>query len=273
MHRKHLLTLLVLLAGGCSPRAALDAAATSPQAQFAEETAALLFKKNLDALLLQMAPELRKDATPEMMGKLFAAVPSGEPMESTVVGYHQSGSPGVTDTTVSLQYEFPKRFVLVQVTVRSSGAQRAVTYLRLERLPDSLDRVNAFHLGGQSHGHYVVLGLAILVPVFIVITLVVCVRTPLPNRKWLWLLFVAVGMGRMSLNWTTGALSVTPLSVDLFGAGVTARGPYSPWIVSVAMPVGALLFLWRRRSLMSQHRPAKGGGVEQADEAVRTRAS
>jgi hypothetical protein len=40
------------------------------------------------------------------------------------------------------------------------------------------------------------------------------------------------------------------LTVHLFGIGVTQASPYSSWIFQLGLPVGALVFLIRRRKLM-----------------------
>ncbi len=267
MRLSRTLALPLLLVIGCSPRAALKKAATSPEAQFARESASLLFKKDVDALLARMAPDLRREATPEVLARLLAAIPPGDTEEPTLVGYRYSASPRATQAIVSLQYEFPETYVVVQVQMRQSGGERAITFLNLERLPDSLQRLNAFRLRGQSVGRYVFLSFAAMVPIFTLYCLFVCARTPLPRGKWLWLAFVAVGIGRISLNWTTGALSFTPLSFQLLGAGATTAGPYAPWVVSVALPIGAVAFLVRRGSLLRTRGAAKGDGVEQTDTA------
>jgi hypothetical protein len=48
------------------------------------------------------------------------------------------------------------------------------------------------------------------------------------------------------VNWTTGALLFQPFSLLLLGASV-GRGPLdvSPWVVTVSLPLGALVYLAR----------------------------
>ena len=45
-------------------------------------------------------------------------------------------------------------------------------------------------------------------------------------------------------NWNTGVLWFQPLFVQLFGASVMAQ-PGAPWLVSVSIPLGAIVFLVR----------------------------
>ena len=65
----------------------------------------------------------------------------------------------------------------------------------------------------------------------------------------LWYLVIVVGLVQFQLNWTTGALGVVPLSLLLLGIGFARAGPYAPVLLSVALPVGAIAFLLKRREL------------------------
>ena len=69
-----------------------------------------------------------------------------------------------------------------------------------------------------------------------------------------------IGIGKLSMNWTTGAVGVQPLQFQLLGAGIfRAGGPYLPWIVSVSLPIGAIAAqfkLWRRRRHPPSESPA-----------------
>jgi hypothetical protein len=61
-------------------------------------------------------------------------------------------------------------------------------------------------------------------------------------------LFILFGVGNFALDWTTGEWQFAPLHVHLLSASVSAN-LYGPWVLSVSVPLGALLFLWRRRRL------------------------
>src|SRR5262249_3844824 len=123
----------------------------------------------------------------------------------------------------------------------------------------SLAAENDFTLSGKGSLHYAVLALAVAVPLFIVYALVLCIRTKFERRKWLWGIFVLVGLVQFPLNWSTGETEVTPVSFQVLGAGVMKAGPAAPWMLTVSMPVGAIVFLLRRRRLRLQ---AAAGGVE-----------
>ena len=107
--------------------------------------------------------------------------------------------------------------------------------------------INAFTLASKGVAQYSVLLLAITVPIFILFTLVVCIRTPVPRKKWLWIVSILLGVGAVQVSWTDGAYAIQLISVQLFGASAGSAGPASPWIISVSIPLGAIMFWFKRR--------------------------
>lgn len=92
------------------------------------------------------------------------------------------------------------------------------------------------------------LALAICFPLLTLVSLVMCVRTKFKGRKWPWVLFILFGFGKLTIDWTTGAWSFQPISVQLFSAGMYSPG-FGPWMLEIAFPLGALCFLARRDQL------------------------
>jgi hypothetical protein len=80
----------------------------------------------------------------------------------------------------------------------------------------SLESQNRFRLSGKSAAQYFVLVAAIAAAILSLYSLVACIRTKLPGRKWPWVLFIILGIGTISINWSTGQWAVAPISVQLF---------------------------------------------------------
>ena len=109
-------------------------------------------------------------------------------------------------------------------------------------------RETLFRLEGKSLLHYAVLGLVVALPIFTIYALVACFMTRMPGRKWAWALFILFGVGSVALNWTTGEWEFQPLRLQLLSASATAA-LYQPWVLSASFPLGAVIFLFRRRRL------------------------
>ena len=130
------------------------------------------------------------------------------------------------------------------MSIKRMGGASTILAFRVTAIADSLEHINRFSLVGKSALQYGILGLALAAPIFSFYVLGFCLRTKNLNRKWLWAIFILVGVGKLGVNGTTGALTFTPLAVQVpCGGATTTMGFYGPWVVTVNLPLGAVLFL------------------------------
>lgn len=127
------------------------------------------------------------------------------------------------------------------------GGTTVVDGLAAEPLPDSLENLNRFEFFGQGPINYLMLLCCIAVPVFMLATFVRVIRAPLPRRKWLWALFVLLGVGQIALDWNVGTLSFSLLQLRPLGSGWLKAGEFAPTVLFTSFPLGAILFFVRRR--------------------------
>jgi hypothetical protein len=128
------------------------------------------------------------------------------------------------------------------------SGQKLTEAMNVQPLANSLQEINSFELKGKGFANYAILALAIALPLFSAAVLIMCIRTPMPRkRKILWCLGILVGLCQFHLDWTSGGISVTPLSFQLPPASWFRAGPFAPHVISVSVPAFAILFLWRRR--------------------------
>jgi hypothetical protein len=60
------------------------------------------------------------------------------------------------------------------------------------------------------------------------------------------MIFIVLGFGQVTLNWSAEAFTTTPLEFQLFSVGFT-KWYYQPVMLQLSMPLGAIAF-WVRRS-------------------------
>jgi hypothetical protein len=101
---------------------------------------------------------------------------------------------------------------------------------------------------------YILLLGGLLIAVFAVRTAILAFRSPIRHRWW-WTFICLLCAPVTTFNVDTGTLSTDLLSVLLFGVGYWQTLPDGPTIIQVGFPAGALLFLSRRRKLVSAARP------------------
>src|SRR5262249_47184155 len=147
----------------------------------------------------------------------------------------------------TFEFNFGGKWMLINVALKEQNGRKTVVGFHVDREPSSLEARNHFTPYGKNPGQYAVLVAMAVVIVLIIWALVSCIRTPIPRRKWLWILFVLLGFCDLTVNWTTGQYTFQPLYVHLLGVGAMAA-PFGPWMLSVSLPLGAVIFLLRRTS-------------------------
>jgi hypothetical protein len=153
-----------------------------------------------------------------------------------------------TDRTEgALTYELrgAGRSALVSVVVTRSDSVSRITGFHWQGTASPLAELNAFRIGGQGIAHYVYLLLAVA-------SVLACVGgavlAGLSKMRFWWVLFSLVGVGKATINWTTGQQLFSPLSVQLFGAGFMRSGSVGPWFLSWSLPLGAIFVFARWQS-------------------------
>ncbi|MBP1689204.1 MAG: hypothetical protein H6Q33_5347 [Deltaproteobacteria bacterium] len=241
-----LLSLVVLM--GCDQQAVLDKFAPEVETKFARHVVDLFAAKNFSAIEAELAPELRQPDARSKFDEMARILPEAAPISVKTVGAHTLKAQDRDTYRLTFEYAYPdSKWVLVSTVLERRGGKLLLAGVHFQPLTQSLETQNRFTFEGKSPLHYVVLALAILVPLFVLYTLVICARTQHLKRKWLWLIFILLGVVQLSLNWTTGAWEVQVLSVLLFGAGFWHAGPSAPIIIKIAVPLGAIVFLLRQR--------------------------
>jgi hypothetical protein len=210
---------------------------------------ALLREGRFELIQKDIDPSFKDTFTSDLLSRMAAVIPKQDPLSVKVVSARIFQESDRYEVNFGFEYQFPTNWIVINVATLKKGGMTTLIGFHVYRCSDSLENFNKFRLEGKGPTQYVVLALAIAIPIFIIYSLVTCIRTKLTGRKWLWIIFILVGLGRLGVDWTTGHWSISPFYFLLFGASAFAS-PYSAWTVSVAVPVGAILF-WIRRNELS----------------------
>lgn len=204
---------------------------------------------------------LKRDFEAAVAGVL-AYVPEIAPTSSALIDYQFQMQEGRTFKTIVVENEYVDKWLLVVISMRAVDSKRVLSGLHVYPQPASQAYLNRFSLAGKGLVHILVLNLALLVPAFIIFSLVQFIRTPAPSVKWLWILFIVVAVGQFDFNWTSGALSFKPLGFQLFGAGFLRAGVAGPIHLHIGLPIGGVIFLLKRRRWIKTPTPSdEEGGV------------
>ena len=242
--------LAAALLAGCG-NFSLEAMATSPAAIEARAVADALARGDLAAVKATLDPRW----TEEHIAQL-SSVPNLFPTTAAtrvhMVGFNKSTvvSGETTETTaVTFEHNYPDRHLLSAVALQSTnGGPRRTVHINVTPLPAPLETLNAFTLRGKGPAHYLVLVVMAGIAAVTIGALVVWVRQRRTiRRRWWWLLAILLGAFKITFDWTTGAVNIEAIHVQLLSLGYDRAGPYGPLTLTLAIPAGAIGFLIRRR--------------------------
>jgi hypothetical protein len=171
--------------------------------------------------------------------------PAQDPVSVKVVGVNIFRVPDSSTTSITLEYEFPQKWLLASVVTQKRDGIATITGFHVNPIRDSLENLNKFTLLDKGVAQYTVLILAVLSSLLSLCAFVLCIRTKMEKRKWFWLILTLLGVGNLGINWTTGQPFFALLQVRLIPAGAAAP-PYGAWVVYVSLPLGAIAFLIHR---------------------------
>jgi hypothetical protein len=254
------LAFLGFLAVACRQEEIIRKFASQTQQDIARAYIEKLRNRDFADIEKAMDPSIAGDLQGGTLNKMAALIPAGLPTSVKLVGANQFSSKEA-GTTLNLTYEFQfaDKFLLINVARKTKDGAETIVGFRVSPISASLEAQNRFTLSNKNALQYGMLALAIGVTIFTLFALIVCIRTKLAHRKWLWILFILLGFGKIMVNWTTGRWDFTILTVQLLSASATAEN-FGPWIVSVSLPIGAAIFLSRRKELVIRT-GASGDGV------------
>jgi hypothetical protein len=247
--------VFVVLLAGCSRESMMKAFASPEDEQQAKHYIGLLQAHKFDEIENDIDPAIKAKSTSldQTLQTMAAEMPAGQPLSVKLVNASFLTSNTLHKSKLIYEYQYPDQRVLINVATQKKDGVTTIIAFNVKRLSDR--NGNSFSLSGKSPLQYAVLALAMVAAIFSLYALILCIRTKMRGKKWLWIIFILFGVGSLSVNWTTGEWNLQLVSIQLFSASAIAP-LYGAWVISVSVPLGAILFVLRRKELVA--------GAEQA---------
>jgi hypothetical protein len=254
MHRFLITSVLfAMLLVGCDQQAMFEKLAPAQEVTIAKDLIAKLAERDFTSVEARLGGSLRTPDTRAKLEQIANLIPVEKPKAVRTVGANTMSMNSITTYKLTFEYGYRDQWLIVDTVLERRDDRLTLEGIHVTPAQQSLEAQNRFSFEGKGPLHYLVFAFAIAIPLFVIYTLVVCARTRITKRKWLWLLFVAVGFVQFNFNWTTGAWDLLPIAFSVLGAGFGKMGPVAPWVFTLAFPLGAVIFLVRRRSIQSAH--------------------
>jgi len=219
--------------------------------KFAKQFLKILREGDMEKANSLLDPQFVRPGDDSALDAVASFVRQTEPASLELVGCNVVSGSGRRRTSLTYQCQLTESWLVTSVVIDTIGGKKRIVGIHVNPIAQPLGEGDSFTLSNKGARHYAMLFLAVGIPILILCTLVVCIRTRMTRLKWLWIIFILVGIGKAGMNWTTGGIVFNPLSfhVQLLGASVAKQGPYAPWFLSVSVPLGAILFMAMRKKL------------------------
>ena len=226
-----------------------------PQAEvaFGKQVFDLLRTRQYAPLEAMLDPEITQGQPVRAQIEGAAALfPSERPKDVRAIGFAVRTFNEIRTVELTYEYEFERQWLVTSLVLRQVSGRQLVSGFRVTPAPASQEQLNRFTFAGKSAGHYAMFAATAAVPLFILASFVLALRSPISRGKWMWVLLTLIGIGQVSFNWTTGAVAYNPIFFQLFGSGYF-QPFYGPVTLAVSFPAGAVAFLLARPRLVTRN--------------------
>lgn len=197
-------------------------------------------EKNSDGLKSIMQQSLAVDATEDALNDIYSYLSDDEIVSTKIIGGNTSANTATgVRADVIYEIEMNDGYLRVFTRLQKNAGQFQLWAFSVESTEISYADSTAFSFANKTPIHFAIFGLAVSVPVFILVTLIACIRRKNMKRKILWTIFILFGLSSTTLNWNTGSMSFSVLYLQFFGAGFLLE---DAWYLSVGIPLGAILW-------------------------------
>jgi hypothetical protein len=236
---------LLALAGACSDKAALQRFTPPDVDARSRNYIGQFVRGQSDSAAERLVVALRTPEAPKELAKIADVIRNQTFDTIRVIGASTNTVNGVRHVNLSYELHSSSGWFLTNVASVDTAGTWLVEGVSARPIAQSLETTAHFSLAGKSALHYLWLLLSAAgVVLSLGSSIFIASRRAMPKR-WRWVFLSLVGVGAFRLNWSTGAIDLALLQVQLASAGFLRAGPAAPWIVSFGLPIGALIALAR----------------------------
>lgn len=238
------LVLGLALTFGCSQEALVEKMSSPQERAEALDCIDSLRQGKLDELERRMHPSIASPDLRATLQKMAEIMPQGDPKIVKLVGVNKSSDSNGSTVNLTYQFGFGARWFLANCALLTNESAVSIVGMSVQPLDKPYEEAR-FELKARSPQQYAFLATALAAVLVSLTAFVMVILDHSLRRRWAWVIFTLFGFFTFTMNWETAEIQFQALSFLLFSAGLMAE-PYGPWMVSVSVPVGALLYLVRR---------------------------
>jgi hypothetical protein len=244
MPRIGLLLLLIGVLFSCDPNISFRNVVPQNVDKFATDFIADIKQMKIEDCMQRVIPEMKTQAWREYLTNTYRNIQDFQIDSARIINARTQtliGNNGFTTYSIGYEYFIKEKYLYFSVAIREQKGKLLISGFDGRLLETSLTEIHSFTLDKKGFAHYLFLVLAIIISMFIVVTLIFAIRTKL-TKKWLWIIGILFGFAKFTINWTTGQIGFQLISVQMLGAGFSKQGLVAPWTISITLPIVAIYF-------------------------------
>ena len=166
-------------------------------------------------------------------------------------------APSTSNYALAYEFELSHKRILFWTQIFEQNGIYYMVAFGGKHLNQPLAEQNKFILKGKSFDQYLHLILAMIVPIFLLFSLLNALFSNMSvGKKALWAFIIALGaVGRFTIDWNTGQAALQLLTINLLGAGCLKTSLISGWVIYFSIPIGAIAFWANREDLIRNNHP------------------
>jgi len=176
-----------------------------------------------------------------------------------------------TIATAVYEYKYPAYYVLYEVSLRDSSGVPQLTSLNATASVVRAEERYPFQLVGVPLWNYVFILLVLGSLIFVVLSEISIFRLSMPIKtKVFWGIVALIGLGKIVLTWNDGHLNLNFLTLQIMFPSIAKYPTYMPWTIVFSFPIGALMYWYRRKSVIEKHAQKETNNVDTGDSKSET---
>lgn len=255
----YLLFFITLFFSCNSPTELTIPESSKPADNFSRSFINKVIKGQLESSFSDIEPTVLNQEAKEFITNANKNISGGNLKTIKVVEYNwktmfSTNSEKFTQYNLSYEYEyeFENKNILFRTSIVEKNNKFSVVMFNGEILPGKLSELTKFTFENKTFVHYIFLIFAILIPLFIIATLVFMLKSRITRKqKVIWsLVILFICFPKFVIDWNNGQTDFSFLNFSLLGSSYTKTTLYSAWLISFNIPIGALIYWFKRNSYL-----------------------
>ena len=151
--------------------------------------------------------------------------------------------------TTEYEFNYDNYYYGFIITIKEEENKLSIIGFNGNKFDRPISEINKLSSSNLGLSHIIFIILSIAIVGFIIFSIIDIAKSEI-KKKWIWIIISLIGFCGISLNWTTSDIDFKLLTIKLLGIGFSRAGDFAPWILSISIPIGAIIYWIKKPGLL-----------------------